>query len=92
MNRSTDRAVQIAVETDEPSKPLKPFFSVVGYVNVDFTLTAATERMYDYFSSFHNHFLDMGVEKGNTYQYRLQAVNASGAASGYSEELIVSIS
>jgi len=56
MNRSADRAVRISVEADKPSKPLKKFFSAVGYVNVDFTLTAATERMYDYFSSFHNHF------------------------------------
>ena len=45
MNRSADRAVRISVEADKPSKPLKKFFSAVGYVNVDVTLTAATERM-----------------------------------------------
>ena len=36
--------------------------------------------------------IDMGVENGNTYHYRLQAVIASGVASSYSEELAVSVS
>lgn len=36
--------------------------------------------------------IEPGVENGNTYHYRLQAVNASGVASSYSEELAVSVS
>lgn len=56
MKRSTERAIRITVEADKPAAPLKPFFSAVGYVNVDFTLSASTRRMYDYLSSFHDHF------------------------------------
>lgn len=56
MKRSADKTIRITVAADKPSKPLKPFFSATGYVNVDFTLTAASGRMYDHFSSFHNHF------------------------------------
>jgi beta-xylosidase len=54
--RSTGAAIRIDVRADKRSKPLQPFFSAVGYVNVDFTLTPATRRMYDYLCSFHNHF------------------------------------
>jgi hypothetical protein len=37
-------------------------------------------------------YIDMEVENENTCHYRLQAVNASGVASSYSEELTLSIS
>jgi xylan 1,4-beta-xylosidase len=56
MKQSAESVVPITIAAGGPSKPLRPFFSAVGYVNVDFTLTAETRRMYDHFSSFHNHF------------------------------------
>ena len=37
-------------------------------------------------------YVDNVVHAGNTYRYRLQAVNASGVSSGYSEELVVAVS
>ena len=55
MNRAVERRVRITIAADKPATPLKRFYSAVGYVNVDFTLSPPTRRMYDYLSSFHNH-------------------------------------
>lgn len=56
MKRSRKASVRIDIAANGARKPFQPFYSAVGYVNVDFTSTAATRRMFDYFSSFHNHF------------------------------------
>jgi xylan 1,4-beta-xylosidase len=37
-------------------------------------------------------YTDSQVLAGNTYRYRIEAVNANGVSSGYSEELVVSVS
>ena len=37
-------------------------------------------------------YTDTEVRRGCTYHYRLQAVNACGVSSGYSEELVVAVS
>lgn len=37
-------------------KEFKHFFNAVGYANTDYTYTEPSKRMYDYLSSFNNHF------------------------------------
>ena len=46
----------IHIDMKKPKKPFKHFFDSVGYANVDYTYTAPTLKMYDYLSSFSNHF------------------------------------
>lgn len=47
--------ITITVAADEPAGPLPQLLCATGYVNLDFTLTAPTRRMYEYLSSFHRH-------------------------------------
>ena len=46
----------IHIDMKKPKKHFKHFFDSVGYANVDYTYTAPTLKMYDYLSSFSNHF------------------------------------
>ncbi len=48
--------LSVRVRLDLPARPFRHFFSATGYVNVDFTTTSPTLRMFDHLSSFHNHF------------------------------------
>ncbi|MDI3311454.1 MAG: hypothetical protein QJR05_08530, partial [Thermoanaerobacterium sp.] len=51
-----DMPVEIIIDVAGEKKPFKHFFSAVGYANVDYTYTEPTKKMYEYLSSFHNHF------------------------------------
>jgi hypothetical protein len=48
-------SIQITVKSNE-RRPFKHFYNAVGYANVDYTYTEPSLRMYDYLSSFNNHY------------------------------------
>ncbi|MDI6619511.1 MAG: hypothetical protein QME45_12725 [Clostridiales bacterium] len=52
MNNSYD----VNVDLSDDKKSLKKFYNAVGYANTDYTYTEPTKKMYDYLSSFNNHF------------------------------------
>ncbi len=48
--------IVLAVDFQKERRPFRHFYSAVGYANADYTYTAASQKMYDYLSSYHNHF------------------------------------
>ncbi|TCL73180.1 xylan 1,4-beta-xylosidase [Hydrogenispora ethanolica] len=48
--------ITLAVDFRKERKPFRHFFGAVGYANADYTYTEASQKMYDYLSSYHNHF------------------------------------
>lgn len=89
--------IPVRVHYGEQGKPLRPFYSATGYVNVDFTLTEPNRRMYDHFSSFHNHFRYMRMHNTLTahgrgdYFLRQQGQNfgnAEGMAPGTADRVV----
>lgn len=48
--------IDIKIDYAKEAKAFRHFYNAVGYANVDYTYTAPTKKMYDYLSSFNNHF------------------------------------
>ncbi len=48
--------IEITVDFQKERRPFKHFYSAVGYANADYTYTEPSRKMYDYLSSYHNHF------------------------------------
>ncbi len=89
--------IPVRVHYGEQGKPLRPFYSATGYVNVDFTLTEPDRRMYDHLSSFHNHFRYMRMHNtltahGRGDYFLLQQGqnfgNAGGTAPGTADRVV----
>ncbi len=49
------KSIMVTINLEE-KKEFNHFYSAVGYANTDYTYTKPSQRMYDYLSSFHNHF------------------------------------
>lgn len=48
--------VDINIDCSGEEKEFNHFYSATGYANVDYTYTEPSKKMYDYLSSFNNHF------------------------------------
>ncbi|MBR4466968.1 MAG: hypothetical protein IKS34_01560 [Clostridia bacterium] len=53
--------VRISVDLEKGSRPFRHFYNAVGYANADYTYTEPSRVMFDYLSSYHNHFRYMRV-------------------------------
>lgn len=83
--------IHLSINAGKDTKPFKHFFSATGYVNIDFTYTEPTFRMYDYFSSFHRYFQFMRMHNTLTAHgrgdfYLLQGGKDFGNSKGMEPE------
>jgi len=70
--------VEMKIDFSKQGKPFKHFYNAIGYANTDYTYTEPTKKMYDYLSSYSNHFKYMRMHNILTCHGKGDSIYLSG--------------